>query len=100
MHDCVSITCDDEHDPPHASGMMERLRVCVPPPHGAEHAPHAIHALIWQFCGQHCVLHCCVCIVCVSLHDPPHVAGVIERVRDCVPPPQPAEHTPQPDHWS
>jgi hypothetical protein len=46
LHACESETTDVEHEPPHDSGTMERERDCEPPPHGAEHEPHADHAPI------------------------------------------------------
>ncbi len=97
LHDCESATCDVEHVPPHDSGVIERERDCEPPPHGAEQPPHADQPPITQLDAQQPVLHDCDCVVSDSLHEPPHDAGVMERERDCEPPPQPTEHEPHDD---
>jgi len=82
LHVCESAICDDEHVPPHVSGVIERERDCEPPPHIAEHPPQADHAPMMQLAGQQPELHACDCIVCDSLHEPPHDAGAMERERD------------------
>jgi hypothetical protein len=98
LHACESLICDDEHVPPHDSGVIERVRVCEPPPHVVEHALHADHAPITQLTGQQPVLQDCICDVCDSLHEPPHVAGLMVRERVLLPPPHIAEHVDQLDH--
>jgi hypothetical protein len=94
-HVCVSLTCIVEHVPPHDGGVMERERVCEPPPHVVLQADHADQTPMLQSTGQQLKLHGCVCDVCDSLHEPPQTAAVMERERDCAPPPQVTE---QADH--
>jgi hypothetical protein len=97
LHCCDCDVCDSEHEPPQVAAVMERERDCEPPPHPAEQAVQPDHAPITQSDAQHCVLHCCDCVVCDSEHEPPHDAAEMERERDCVPPPQPAEQPDQSD---
>jgi hypothetical protein len=98
-HTCESATCDVEHVPPHDSGVIERVRDCEPPPHDTEHAPQFDHKPIWQLTGQQTLLQPCESTTADSAHVPPHDAGVIVRLRVCVPPvPHDAEQADQPDH--
>lgn len=92
---CDSFTTDVEQEPPHDSGVIERERDCEPPPHPTEQPDQLDQAPMTQFDGQQPVLHGCICNVSDSEHEPPHDADVMERERDCDPPPQPTE---QPDH--
>jgi hypothetical protein len=85
-------------EPPHADvRVTARFRVRVPPPHCCEHAAHCDQSETWQFCGQQPVLHDCDCNVSESEHEPPHDACVMERERNCDPPPHATEQVDQLD---
>ena len=100
LHDCVSARLEEHAAPPFAAAVSTlRCRDCVPPPHVAEHAPHAPQAATTQSRGQPPVLHACVCGAGQGV--PPKAGGVaIVAVRCCVPPLHVAEQAPhaaQPD---
>lgn len=60
LHDCESLVDGDvsPQAPPHDASDTERVRVCVPLPHVAEHEPHILHEPNTQSTGQQPVLHC------------------------------------------
>jgi len=79
--------------PPLAAAVMtDRLWDWEPPPHVAEHTPHADQPLITQFTGHGWVLHDCCCVN--DGHDRPPLAAGRVTVRVCLdtPPPHVTEH--------
>jgi len=90
-------------EPPLAADvMMPRVRDWTPPPHLAEHAPHAPHSDTTQFCGQG-TADMQTCDWVRGGHGRPlNSAGeMMARVRVCVPPvvvAQLDEQGPQLDH--
>ena len=78
-----------------------RLRVCEPPPHEAEHDPHAPHAdttQSWPPPSHEPVLHAWVWVR-LPHGVPPWLAGVTTvRVRSWMPPPHSAEQVPHALH--
>jgi len=65
-HICVLHACDCVNTghaaPPFADPVViDRVCVCMPPPHFLEHVDHADQAVTTQLTGHACVLHACCC---------------------------------------
>jgi hypothetical protein len=95
---CAPLTVLHGNPPFAAAVLIEKLRICVPPPQVAEHDPQLPQAPTQLVAtAQAFGLHACDSVApAVVRHAVPPCAALIEilYVRTWVPPPHVAEHTP------
>jgi hypothetical protein len=98
LQDCVSERDGHTLPPWSAFVVMERERLCEPPPQLRVQVDHAEKADVTQWIGHGPSLHACVS-ESTSQATPPYAdAVVVMRPRECVPAPHECEQLPHESH--
>ena len=88
LHTCVPDSVGHSAPPCATGTVMERARICEPPPHDLVHAPQPAHEPTAQSVGHACELQVRDSVRCAHCRPPSALGMATLRARVCEPPPQ------------